>query len=53
MTKIVANGSWLTQIEHTLMAAEALRNTGGRQKPAPPGLNPLQRRNPSLHPRGA
>ncbi len=27
MTKIVANGSWLTQIEHTLMAAEALRNT--------------------------
>jgi fructose-specific phosphotransferase system component IIB len=27
MTKIVASSSWLIQIDHTLMAAEALRNT--------------------------
>jgi hypothetical protein len=53
MTKIVANSSWLTQIDHTLLAAEALRKYRGREKPAPPGLNPLQRRNPSLHQPGA
>jgi hypothetical protein len=39
MTKIVASSSWLTQIDHTLMA-EALAKYRGRQKPAPPGLNP-------------
>jgi hypothetical protein len=44
MTKIVVSSSWLTQVAHTLMAAQALRNTaaavGQKIEVEKPGRNP-------------
>jgi hypothetical protein len=41
------------QVDHALIAAEILCEMPRPPKAAPSGLNPLQRRNPSLHQHGA